>query len=405
MRKFSIFIAILFCSFAHAQLEFEKGYFINNSGETTECLIKNMDWNLNPDEFEYKISGNSQVETAKASDVREFKVGDFYYVGDYAKIEISSTKSGNLDQKRSPDFEEKNVFLRLLVNGEIDLLEYKTSSKSVFFYRKGDDEIEPLIYKKYLVNRKILENQRFRQQISNELTCENLNFQIQNIYYTRSDLMSYFTKLNNCINSTTPFYVVETGKPEFYFSPVVGLGYASLNVDRGLNAAGTELNGLEYGLGANLEYNFSFNNYKWSAVGELFYRSFSDEKFVDARNYDADLRVNYNSVNFFLGVKHYLFLNTNMNLFLQAGPVIDMPVNSEILFANTNRAMDPVLEDLDITLGFRFGVGLDFSKKFHVGMNYESRAVNGERFVEGGYDLDWKSSYNSLNLKLGYKIF
>ncbi|GAA4317246.1 hypothetical protein GCM10023115_42630 [Pontixanthobacter gangjinensis] len=364
-----------------------------------------MDWNLNPDEFEYKISGNSQVETAKASDVREFKVGDFYYVGDYAKIEISSTKSGNLDQKRSPDFEEKNVFLRLLVNGEIDLLEYKTSSKSVFFYRKGDDEIEPLIYKKYLVNRKILENQRFRQQISNELTCENLNFQIQNIYYTRSDLMSYFTKLNNCINSTTPFYVVETGKPEFYFSPVVGLGYASLNVDRGLNAAGTELNGLEYGLGANLEYNFSFNNYKWSAVGELFYRSFSDEKFVDARNYDADLRVNYNSVNFFLGVKHYLFLNTNMNLFLQAGPVIDMPVNSEILFANTNRAMDPVLEDLDITLGFRFGVGLDFSKKFHVGMNYESRAVNGERFVEGGYDLDWKSSYNSLNLKLGYKIF
>jgi hypothetical protein len=48
--------ALLFLfSFSYAQITFEKGYFINNSGDRTECFIKNIDWRDNPTKFEYKM--------------------------------------------------------------------------------------------------------------------------------------------------------------------------------------------------------------------------------------------------------------------------------------------------------------------------------------------------------------
>ena len=43
-----------------AQISFEKGYFINNANQKTNCLIKNQDWKDNPTEFEYKLDENSE---------------------------------------------------------------------------------------------------------------------------------------------------------------------------------------------------------------------------------------------------------------------------------------------------------------------------------------------------------
>lgn len=364
-----------------------------------------MDWVYNPDHFVYKKSEEASTQIIKTSDVSRFKVGDFLFVSHEASIEVSPVDVSKLDMKRNPSFENKTVFLRLLLDGQIDLYEYSNKSKSQFFYAKDDGPIQPLIYKKYIINGKISENLRFRQQLVSDLPCDRIHGYVKNVDYNRKDLLSYFQKLNDCLNSDTAIYIAEGKSPRFFISPVFGIGLANLNVDRGLVAAGAELSGIEYAFGANFEYNFSFNNYKWAAVSEVFYRTFNDEQFVDNGGYDADLQVNYNSINFFLGIKHYLFLSNNLNLFLHGGPSLDFPSNSEVLFANTNRAIDPILEEFDPTFGLRLGVGLDYNNKLSIGLNYESRALTGEKLVDGNYDLDWNSKYNSLNMKIGYKIF
>jgi len=38
----------------HSQISYVRGYFIHNSGEKTVCLIRNVDWKNNPQEFDFK---------------------------------------------------------------------------------------------------------------------------------------------------------------------------------------------------------------------------------------------------------------------------------------------------------------------------------------------------------------
>ena len=51
MKKTLTFIFILTSIITSAQINFEKGYYISNSGEKTECFIKNIDWMNNPVSF------------------------------------------------------------------------------------------------------------------------------------------------------------------------------------------------------------------------------------------------------------------------------------------------------------------------------------------------------------------
>lgn len=51
MKKlFQIFITLLTIN-CYSQISYEKGYYIDNSGQKTECLIKNNDWLRDPTDF------------------------------------------------------------------------------------------------------------------------------------------------------------------------------------------------------------------------------------------------------------------------------------------------------------------------------------------------------------------
>ena len=45
MKKLLVVFLIAFNIFnSYSQIKFEKGYFINNYNDKTDCLIKNIDW-------------------------------------------------------------------------------------------------------------------------------------------------------------------------------------------------------------------------------------------------------------------------------------------------------------------------------------------------------------------------
>jgi len=44
-----------------AQVNFEKGHFITENGQKTECFIKNEGWESNPSKFDYKLTLDSDV--------------------------------------------------------------------------------------------------------------------------------------------------------------------------------------------------------------------------------------------------------------------------------------------------------------------------------------------------------
>ncbi|MDR5591781.1 hypothetical protein [Christiangramia sp. SM2212] len=405
MKKFIALFAFLVSATASSQIQFEKGYFVTNTGEKVECLIKNSDWIYNPDSFDYKLSEDAEIKTAELAEIQEFKVDEFYFIKKSAEIEMSSEKTSELSTERKPNFSTKDVFLRLLIDGEIDFYEYVSRNKANFFFSQNGEQVEPLIQKKYQVNGKINENVRYRQQLASDLKCNDRNFDVSAIDYNRRDLMGYIQNLNKCLGSDSEIFFNRDKNSKLVLYPVVGIGYGNMEVNRGLGAEGTSLSGLEYSVGLELEYIFNFNKYKWSTAIELTYRGFQDEQSIENAGYQSDLKVQYNSVSTFLALRHYFYLSEKSKLFAHVGPIVDVPVGSEILYANTGRAIDPVLNDLNTNFGLGIGIGYAVADKLRLGIDYTSKNVAGEKFVEANYDLDWKSSYSSFSLKLEYAIF
>ncbi len=102
---FTLIVVINLSSFS--QIKFEKGYFIDNNGVKTECLIKNMDWRSNPSEFVHKQNETSSVTKLNINTVKEFAVNSTKYTRFLVNIDRSSEKVAQLSQKRNPVFKEE----------------------------------------------------------------------------------------------------------------------------------------------------------------------------------------------------------------------------------------------------------------------------------------------------------
>lgn len=70
-KQLSVLVAFTFFSqCSYSQIVFEDGYFINESDQKINCLIKNVDWKNNPNEFEYRVSLADAVQKADIQSVK-----------------------------------------------------------------------------------------------------------------------------------------------------------------------------------------------------------------------------------------------------------------------------------------------------------------------------------------------
>ena len=88
-----------------SQISYEKGYYIDNNNQKTNCLIKNIDWRNNPTEFEYKLSNNSESQKITIKSIREFGIDKISkYVRSTVNIDVSSDILDNLSDNKKPIF-------------------------------------------------------------------------------------------------------------------------------------------------------------------------------------------------------------------------------------------------------------------------------------------------------------
>jgi hypothetical protein len=127
---------------AYSQNTFEKGYFINNNNQKTECLIKNNDWKSNPSSFEYKESENSEIIVVDITSAKEFGIYTLSkYVRSTVKLDKSSVNINELSTEKEPAFIEEILFLKVLVEGKSNLYHYLDGNIQRFFYNKDNATI------------------------------------------------------------------------------------------------------------------------------------------------------------------------------------------------------------------------------------------------------------------------
>lgn len=122
MKKqiFFLCLSMLLSINSFSQIIFENGYFINDSNQKIECIIKNIDWKNNPTMFEYKLSQDAITQNASIEDVREFAIsGVSKYIRAKVKIDKSSDGLGEMSSERNPIYQEESLFLKVLVEGRL----------------------------------------------------------------------------------------------------------------------------------------------------------------------------------------------------------------------------------------------------------------------------------------------
>ena len=135
-----------------AQINFEKGYFINNNGNKIECLIKNEDWKNNPKKIEIKYINSETIHTLDINSLKAFGIlskirYERYTVG----IDRSSSRINAMSNDRKSNFENDTLLLKLIVSGEANLYSYHEENiLTRYFFNVNNSKVKQLEYKKFL---------------------------------------------------------------------------------------------------------------------------------------------------------------------------------------------------------------------------------------------------------------
>ena len=405
-KKLLVILIAILSTHCYSQISFEKGYYIDNSNQKIDCLIKNLDWGSNPTKFEFKLTdkGQSKIETIES--IKEFGI---YNISKYIKKQVSIDRSSEninkLSENKDPYLKKEQLFLKVLIEGKANLYEYKDKNLRRYFYNKESSNIEQLIFKSYKTfENEIRENNKFRQQLWNNLRCSNHNMtRVISLNYNKNDLANFFIEYNQCNNQEVINYTKKQKRDLFNLNLRPRFNNSTLAVKSPssiLSSIESEVK-LGFGFGLEAEFILPFYKNKWAIVVEPTYQSYKYKKITNSINFEGGVLitdVNYNSIEIPFGLRHYFFLNEKSKIFINASYVIDLPSKSSIDY---KRSDNVTVNSLKITSNsnLAFGIGYKIYDKYSLEMRYQNTRNILTR------EPAWYSEYNTLSLIIGYSFY
>ncbi|MCG9793460.1 tRNA modification GTPase [Flavobacterium algicola] len=404
--KLLLLFALILGINCYSQISFDKGYFIDNRDQKINCLIKNMDWKNNPTEFEYKLAENSESKITLIKSIKEFSIDSVSkYIRRTVKIDRSSDNITYLSADKNPVFQEEDLLLKVLVEGEANLYQYAENNLIRYFYSKNDSGVQQLIHKRYKnTEHKFGENNEFRKQLWIELNCPTFKTsKIEKVSYKKNDLVRYFIDFNGCNNKEFTSFEVKEKKDLFNLTvrPRINSSSADAQVQYEDKRYVDFGNNTGLGLGIEAEFILPFNKNKWAITFEPTLRNYKSEKTINA-DYVIEgkltAKITYSSIEFPVSLRHYFFLNENSKLFVNASYIVELSSNSSIKYQRPDGT-----NFTDLKINTRGNIGLGLGYKYKDRYSTEIRLHTTRELL--GDERLWFSDYNSMSLIFGYSFF
>lgn len=401
MRAYLLICAVVFPTVVFAQIEFEKGYFIDNAGERTTCLIRNKDWDGSPKEFSYKISADGEKQEHSINDVAEFGVDHF---SRYVRVVLPIDRSADVNGIKEELYQWPldTVFVKQLVHGKATLYEYKEKSFLCFFYQVDENPIAQLLLQEFRYpttpdhSDLIATKNEFRKQLERDVTCEGADGKSARILgYYRSAMKKYFIAYNKCMGSYEEQAASEKKERtlgKLHLRPTVSMGFVSEFVD---DLYTYDMNNYDYDFGKatqirpgfELEYVFPFRQGTWSALLTPQYEQYNKS------GEDPDTQwIHYKAVVLPLGLRRYFFLTKSTRLFLDAFYSLTLPIEGTI------QTVRYVELNQKYTLNYAVGAGMAW-KIFSAEFRYYGKQNSLRDYTY------WGSDYKAMTVTLGVQIF
>lgn len=408
MKKQLLFLLVAMVTIkGYSQITFEKGYFITNGNEKTECFIKNDDWKNNPTNFKYKISEDGEVQTQDIASVKEFGVYDVSkFVRNTIKIDRSSNAVSDLSDQKSPIFNEEQLFLKVLIEGKANLYYYEDRNLSRYFYNKDESEIVQLIYKRYKTDdNKIASNNQFKQQLFADLECSSIKqSRFENLPYSKKSLVNLFVEYNNCVSSDIINYEPKQKKDVFNLTLRARLNNSSLKIQNAVyDSRDTDFgNESGFGFGVEAEFILPFNKNKWAIMVEPTYQYFKSEKTIQVNSSSVgtlNVKADYKSIEIPAGLRHYFFLGKNSKIFINASHILDFTFGESAVDFYRHDGTAQTSFEIDAVSNYAFGLGYKFANRYSIELRYMTK-----RDVLSNY-IAWSSDYTTISVIAGFTLF
>src|SRR6185312_629172 len=360
MKPFVTLLALTLAStICSAQIDFQPGYYILNNGARVNCLVKDYEWAANPTAITCKRASGGPAVTIGMDSLLEFSVGNAKYVRFDVDVETSGSTIEQMSDSPAPAFQHERVLLKVLVEGRASLYVYARRRSARYFYRLNNESSRPLVYKEYLGEDQVVHaNPEYLKVLNDSINCTAANApDPTTVRYGTKPLVRYFVAYNKCVNSAVTDYYAKAVKTALHVNIRAGIDMATITT---ADNATTFSYGKRASLrvGAEAELILPFNRNKWSVVLGADYRSY--HSFPS----DAYFPVDYKAVQGLAGVRYYLFLTHQLKLYLSGL----MGANFNL---NSNLAEGRPYFRLATALGPAFGAGLQYAKRFSVGIQYQ----------------------------------
>ena len=397
MKKFTkvlLFILVIVSNSLAAQIRFKPAFFLDNSENKIDCLIKDVDWKSNPVTFEYKISENDAIQIGRIENVQEFQIGDLTkYVRKTVDIDRWDKFSAPTVQKQ-PVYQSETLFLKTLVEGKATLYTYSDGSLTTYFYSIEDGDTKQLVQKQYVSYNGskdvIYKNDLYKNLLKSDLNTPSIkNWEIDNLDYFKANFVRLFQKYNGDEGQGVALASAE--KTKLHVTPRIGLSINQVEVNHLVYAGyqydfGTKSN---FRFGLELEAVLPFNRGECAVALERAFTSYKADS--DGSDWTAD--INYQALELHAVLRHYMFLNDNSKLFLNAGFVYSTDVNNAMY--SPIRRPDPVAIDMNFQLVF--GAGYKYKK-----LSAEIRYIGDQSMIIN--HSTWQAHYTSYSFVLGYEL-
>ena len=406
MKKRLLFLFTILSFNCYSQISFEPGYYIDNNNNKTNGLIKNVDWADNPTGFEFQLSANNDPERLDIKNVKEFGIDNTVkFIRSSVDMDRSGDNVNNLSDNIRPNFNQEELFLKVLVEGKANLYQYIEGNLKRYFYSKGDSDIEQLIYKKYkTIEGDIRENNRFRQQLWNDLQCPDLKKnRVEKLEYKKNALTHFFEDYSKCLDTDFTNFKTKQERDFFNLTLRPRISSSSLAIHSFTsNSKETDFGSkLGFGFGLEAEYILPFNKNKWGIAIEPTYQQFKSEKTSEANDVSTGqiiATVDYTSIEVPVGLRHYFFLKKDAKIFLDASFVLDFTSNSSVDYKRGNGSELSSL-DIDSGINLAFGIGYKQNNKYSLELRYQA-----SREILDAYSY-YGSEYKTISLIFGYSLF
>lgn len=414
LRHFLTILLIFSCSaLSLAQFNFEPGYFIKENGEKIQCLIDNRDWKNNPIKFDYKLTSEGGVFQTGIDSVLEFVISKkSKYVKSTVEVDKSSNVMSKLSFDKQPDFSIETVFLKVLIRGVPSLYKYERKDLRRFFIKNQEENVQPLIYKRYKKsNVEYGKNNAYQQQLSIYLTCpKGLNINFKSVQYTEKSLVEVFKKYYECNENDYQDYNKLENRNAFDLNIRPGLAVSTLSVksfiyDEINFAFEPQLGGR---LGIELETFLPFGNNRFCFLFEpVFAYSYKSSTIVAQGRNTIVGSVDYKSLEFPLGFRFHQKMGVESSLFfniLFTYALANLNFGSSINFNNRSTQLNYV-EGLDLSISsdshLILGIGYKNKSKFSSEIRYHL-----PHEIINKFDYQNHSSrFSSFHIVLGYRLF